>query len=255
MARGISNKVLRSIFGVVLLCSCSNQQDQLAPEPLANSSENLEYLLEHDGYSRRGVEAVLSSNPYYLLTIDDFPSDMQESILASIEEERQNGYVEVDEFDANEIIEFESLIIGRDETNANLIFDVAALPEIILNNFEYPGYTHPNYSVQPAVATMQNGTLRRVFTQITSGNLLIVQQSVQSAGNGSTMLRESVNTSVAGLPARFFIARSTSGRRYATLLWNTKHHDFVLYQTADLGNAESHLVSVGEALTRVQLSE
>lgn len=210
---------------------------------------HLESSLRDGGMSERGIEAIVSKNPHALLSIDDMTEDLRAIVLEDLTAEQVDGYGEVSEFHANEIVDIENFIIGTNVENARITLKPALLPDEILNGYQYIGYTHPNYSVKKSVARMKNDTLRRVYRSSLSGRILIIEQSRHIEGAGATLVKEAVNASVADLPAIFGIKKSESNKTYASLNWTSETQAFVLYLVGDFENAKEDLIQLGSGIT------
>ena len=193
-------------------------------------------------------DALLAENPDFI-SIDELPEELRGDVAESLALEELNGFTKVSEFDSNEIINIEQFIIGLDISKAKITFKPSMLPDNLVANYAYLGYTHPNYSIKKGVKNMRNGTLRRLFKNHESGRMLIVEESSDSTGPGAVIIEEAVNASVEQRPARFSVMKSVGNQTYASLNWTTKKLAYTRYQIDDIENAKDLLIKLGIEIT------
>lgn len=108
--------------------------------------------LDDSGISQGGVDAMMSTDPNDLLSIIDLPEEIRSSFNEELEKERLNGFGEVSDFHANEIVNIDNYIIGSDLSETTISFQPSKLPSHLVENYDYVGYTHPNYSIKKRVS-------------------------------------------------------------------------------------------------------
>ena len=232
--------IVAALLVVVGMLGWYVTQSVAEPSAIQASSER---EIEHDKF-----DELSSENPDFI-SLEEMPDELRVMVTESLALETSNGFVEVSEFEANEIINIEKFIIGFDISNARITFEPSLLPNYIVANYEYLGYTHPNYSIKKGVKNMRNGTLRRLFKSRKSGSMLIVEESSDSVGPGAVLIKEAVNASVAQRPARFSVMKLDDNQTYASLNWTTKKLAYVLYQIDNVENAKESLVRLGSEIT------
>ena len=242
------------VLGLCVLCVgvLAWFMSQQLSEDVTKSDELASHQLsppKNGGFSQDATDAINSNQPSDLLSIDGLPVELRSVAREALELEVKNGFGDVSDFQASEIVDIEKYIIGSNPRWVRIPFKPSALPGSIVDSYEYIGYTLPNYSIKKSVVIMKNGTLRRVFKHRDSGSILVIEESSDSVRPRATLLKEAVNISVADTPAIYGLKKSPNGKTYASLNWTTEVFAYVLYQFNDLYNARQTLVHLGGEIT------
>ncbi|MCU7907083.1 MAG: hypothetical protein KZQ76_14830, partial [Candidatus Thiodiazotropha sp. (ex Epidulcina cf. delphinae)] len=119
-----------------------------AVKELSSNADFASKSLGAIGFSQQGIDAATSNNPKALLSLEDMPEILRDALRIELEKSKKNGYDEVSEIEVDAITSIMNYIIGNDNSDPNITFSMSILPGSITRNFEYIGYTFPNY---PAV--------------------------------------------------------------------------------------------------------
>lgn len=224
-----------------------------ALEEISSNASFESNLMKEIGFSQQGSDAITESNPKSLLSLEHMPTMLRDALKEELEKSKRNGFDEVSEVDADKITGIMNYIIGSDNTAPNITFSMSNLPGSVIRNYEYIGYTFPNY---PTVSdtTVKSDTIRRVFERHDASSFLIIEESSLASG-GATLIREFVNTNVGGLPGIYSIKKSETGKTYAMLNWITSNFAYTLYQVGSLDSANEILSFVGSELTQINYKE
>jgi len=227
------------------------------PEGIDRALEVLSHQIAMDiGFSEEAATKILSGDPNdSLLSIDSLPEELQTSIKVELEKSKKNGYDEVSEQGAEGITNITNHIVDTSSEIPNIRFVLSKIPDIIVFNYNYIGYSFPNASIMEAVASEgTHGTVRRVFQRLDESHILIVEESTLGSGSAN-LIQEFVNAQVFGYPAIYAIKKSSSGKTYAMLNWTIKDYSYNLYQINSLDNANNILGAIGNSLTEINVKE
>jgi len=228
--------------------------------PVFSSKEEAEFmkrmLLSNSGFTKNDLEASgftsegasLFSGNSAVISINDMSPELKEVSLLDLENYNQRGYWHVGELFADEIVGVMNYIIGTDHESANIDFTLSEIPPSITANYEYMGFTHPNYSINPDIPMQKNGTMRRVFSAHDTTNILVMEESSNFESGRVVLTEEYVNESVKGRPAIFHKKKSASGNEFMSLHWTTDTHSYNLYQVGSSSTAPNTLLQIAGEL-------
>ncbi|MBA5248535.1 hypothetical protein MNB_SUP05-SYMBIONT-4-440 [hydrothermal vent metagenome] len=201
------------------------------------------------GFSKNMSNVLNSKNPHNLISLNDMPEQLRNSIRLDLEKRKRNGFDEVNEKDADEITGILRHIINTSDAINKLSFNKSLIPDVIVTNYDYQGYTFPNYTDhQSEIITY--GTLRRVYYRHNTSHLLIVEERSLHSG-GAALIKELINSSVDDLPAMYVLKKSKLGERYAMLSWVTSNFVYSLYQVGNIDDSKSILHFVAKEITNL----
>jgi hypothetical protein len=219
------------------------------------SIEFQENMLLDIGFSKEGVQKISSEDKTKLLKTKDLPIEIQKDINKTIAKIKKNGFDETSDEYSDEIIDIMNYIISNSEQVDNIRFSLSNIPNIILNNYDYMGYTFPGiYSTEAVNGSY--GTVRRVFQSFSSSHILIVEESGLNNNAGSYSIEAFINSKVYGYPSTYLIKKSPNGNTYAFLTWLIPDYDFRLYFVGDIDNQTKQILfDIANQLSKVNITE
>lgn len=205
------------------------------------------------GFSEEGAQKILSEDRTKLLQVKDLPIEIQKNVNQAIANIKKNGFDETTDKYSDEIINVMNYIISNSKQVNNLRFSLSNIPNIILNNYNYMGYTYPGvYSIKSVYGSY--GTARRVFQSNDSSHILIVQESGLNDNAGSYAIEAFINGKVYGYPSQYFIKKSPNGNTYVLLTWLIPDYDFSLYFVGKIDNqTKKILFDIANSLSKINI--
>ena len=188
------------------------------------------------GFTDAGAKAISSSSPDDLLSVDDMPEQIRNEIKENLKFIQENGYEEVSDITSHEIVNIVNYLNGSSQKIENITFEPSITPEYIEDNYNYIGYSYPNFVQSQSSDIKSNDTVRRVYQDINNNGLLVLEESSLNGG-GATLLKEYVNDKVGEYPATYVLKKTEQGETYATLNWITDSSVYTLYQVDNVDNS------------------
>ncbi len=197
------------------------------------------------GFSKESMSKLKKDNLQDTISINDLPPAIANSASKKLNFRNENGYDEVSERKANDVLSVVGRISGVDTPTPNLSFNLSLLPNIFSNTYQYLGYIYP-YESEKAVLY---SSVKRVFTHVENNSILVIEET--SLENGSaTLTTEFVNTSVLNCPAIIVNKKSSDSGQYGQINWNTRLIGYSIYQF-NLEKNTDGLVQLANAIAEV----
>lgn len=220
----------------------SNEIPQKALDELHSEQFALNSLVNGAGYSEAGAKAFMERRS---VAIDDGPKSLREMLKRDLEDLKRNGYAEVEEDVASQIIDMEKNLIGKAaEPIKNINFRPSNIPEKLLSEYQYIGYGF-DPSGENKNSGVPSDSLQRLYKNDSSS--IVLDESPFNEDFHSSLTTEFINASVGGHDAIYEVKRTPSGRTYTMLNWSDGKR---IYSLNEFGNSvdKTRLIEIANDL-------
>lgn len=162
-----------------------------------------------------------------------------------LEQDDKYGYISISERDMDEMIDAYHYTIGTYPIE-NFDLTPANIPQYITSNYNYLGYTFPNY--RDNNSGVFHGTLWRIFQAKDADYYKIL---ISESRGGGYKFEEFVNTKVREYPAIYGRLQSPNNKALTTLSWDIGSYSFGLHFIGlPNDNNKNILIKFAEELTK-----
>ena len=194
-------------------------------------------------YSARGK--LLTHTPTTLFKFSEASEGLQEVMERQLAQDKKYGYTTIGEEYIDGIINAHHYIIGTYPIEK---FDLAPanIPQYITNNYNYLGYTFPDYNDN--WLSSSHGTLWRIFQAKDANYYKIL---ISESNGGGFKFEEFVNAKIGKYPATYGRLQSPNNKALTTLSWDIGNYSFGLHFIGLPNNDNKNiLIKFAEELTK-----